>query len=339
MKGSNWRKDVGFVCEMFRVIDDGSKEGKTILDDPKVEVVDTFRVRSYDEAIAYAAKYRADHADYPCSYFWRQRASRFPGDFGLWHCDGICSWGASDVDNVFIDWVARTRVQMRNDKDCTNHKGYVKKIARIRRLSSCKVVRGLLWAWLQFWDGLTWHCWDRPIRAIQEWRWDRRNVKNWRRTGHSLSEHWSLELHLLSDLKYNLKKLNDDGHGINTVFMRDVLRERHPTESDAEIDARLNKIMMYADRTEAEEVERLAVQRQRETYDRICHLVDLYTFYVNQEIDDKEPTKETLTDDMHVFLVEGTYNMLDYKKMYDEGQKVWGEIWDLVKKYGQQMGD
>jgi hypothetical protein len=42
---------------------------------------------------------------------------------------------------------------------------------------------------------------------------------------------------------------------------------------------------------------------------------------------------------MHFYLIEGTYNMLDLKKMYDEGQKIWNEIWDLVKKYGQQMGD
>ena len=46
-----------------------------------------------------------------------------------------------------------------------------------------------------------------------------------------------------------------------------------------------------------------------------------------------------MTNDMHIYLVEGTYNMLDYKKMLDEGRKVWNEIWDLVKKYGQQMGD
>ena len=48
---------------------------------------------------------------------------------------------------------------------------------------------------------------------------------------------------------------------------------------------------------------------------------------------------ENLTDDMHVYLIEGTYNMLDYKKMLDEGKKVWNEILDLVKKYGQQMND
>jgi hypothetical protein len=121
--------------------------------------------------------------------------------------------------------------------------------------------------------------------------------------------------------------------------MYDVLRDKHPEESEDEIEKRMNQIMMNSNRDEAEEVEKLAVEKQKETYSRICHLVDLYTFYINQEIDDKEPTRETLTDDMHVYLIEGTYNMLDYKKMLDEGKKAWNEILDLVKKYGQQMND
>ena len=228
---------------------------------------------------------------------------------------------------------------MRKDKDYTNHKHYVKKIARIRKLSSCKVIRGLLWCWLKFWDNLTWYCWDKPKDKFKEWRWDRRNLKNWKKTGHALDEYWSLEMHMLRDLKYNLKKLNEEGYGINTTFMYDALRDKHPLESDDEIEKRMNQIMMNADRSEAEEIEKLAVEHQKQTYDHIAHLVDLYTFYINQDIDDKEPTKENLTDDMHIYLVEGTYNMLDHKKMYDEGQKVWNEIWDLVKKYGQQMGD
>ena len=338
MSKKNWR-DTRFVCEMFYVIDDEESENKTILDEPKARVVDTFKVSSYDEAIEYARKYREKHSGDNCSYFWRTRHSHDLGDFGLWHCDGICSWGASDVDCVFIDWIARTRVKMRKDKDFTHHTQWIKKIARIRRISACKVIRGLLWCWLKFWDNLVWYCWERPLDAIKNWRWDKRNFKNWKETGHSLDEFWALEMHVLRDLKYNLKKLNEEGYSINTEFMYDVLRDKHPEESEDEIEKRMNQIIMNSNRDEAEEVEKLAVEKQKETYSRICHLVDLYTFYVNQEIDDKEPTRENLTDDMHVYLIEGTYNMLDYKKMADESKKVWNEILDLVKKYGQQMND
>ena len=136
-------RDTRLTCEMFCVIDDEESQNKTILDEPKARVVDTFKASSYDEAIEYARKYREKHSGDNCSYFWRVRHERGLGDYGLWHCDGICSWGASDVDCVFIDWIARTRVKMR--KDLANKRRWVKKIARIRRISACKVIRGLLW--------------------------------------------------------------------------------------------------------------------------------------------------------------------------------------------------
>ena len=310
------------------------------LGDPKkVKVLDTFKVRSYNEAIEYTKQYRKEHKSDGWKYYWRVRHEHGLGDFGLWHCDGICSYGASDVDCVFIDWIARTRVKMHKDKDYTNRKNYIKKIARIRKLSSCKVIRGLLWTWLKFWDGLTCYCWVRPKNKFKNWRWNKRNLKNWKKTGHSLDEYWSLEMHMLKDLKYNLKKLNENGYGINTKFIYDALEDKYSLESADEIEKRMEKIMTNSGGNEAEEIERLAIDHQRQTYDHIAHLVDLYTFYINQEINDKEPTKENMTDDMHIYLVEGTYNMLDYKKMLDEGRKVWNEIWDLVKKYGQQMGD
>ena len=335
MSKKNWR-DPRFTCELFCVTKEAENK---YFDEPEVKVVDTFKVNNYNEAIEYTKAYREEHKADGWTYYWRVRHEHGLGDFGLWHCDGICSWGASDVDCVFIDWIARTRVKMRKDKDYTNHKHYIKKIARIRKMSSCKVIRGLLWTWLKFWDGLTWYCWSKPKDKFRDWRWDRRNLKNWKKSGHSLDEYWSLEMHLLKDLRYNLKKLNEEGYSINTIFLYDALRDKHPLKSDDEIENRLNQIMMNSNRDEAEEIEKLAVEHQKQTYDHIAHLVDLYTFYINQEIDDQEPTKENLTDDMHFYLIEGTYNMLDHKKMYDEAQKIWNEIWDLVKKYGQQMGD
>ena len=337
MKGSNWR-DSRITCELFCVLADAA-ENDFLGDPKKVKVLDTFKVRSYNEAIEYTKQYRKEHKSDGWKYYWRVRHEHGLGDFGLWHCDGICSYGASDVDCVFIDWIARTRVKMRKDKDYTNRKNYIKKIAGIRKLSSCKVIRGLLWTWLKFWDGLTCYCWVRPKNKFKNWRWNKRNLKNWKKTGHSLDEYWSLEMHMLKDLKYNLKKLNENGYGINTKFIYDALRDKYSLESEDEIEKRMEKIMTNSGGNEAEEIERLAIDHQRQTYDHIAHLVDLYTFYINQEIDDKEPTKENMTNDMHIYLVEGTYNMLDYKKMLDEGQKVWNEIWDLVKKYGQQMGD
>lgn len=330
----NWR-DTRPTIELFWVVE---QPGEKFVDEPKVEVVESFKVQSYDEAKERTKKYNEEHSDGK-TYYWRVRHCRDFGDFGLWHCDGIISYGASDVDNVFIDWIARTRVKMRKDKDLTNHKHWVKKIARIRKMSSCKVIRGLLWTWLKIWDNATWWLWEKPKDKLQDWRWNRRNTRHWKKTGHALSEPWALPMHMLYDLKFNLKKIMDSGYGINTEFMYDVLRGQNPGMDATGIEEKMKAIMMNTNRTEAEKVENLAVKLQNDTYEHIRHLVDLYTFYLDQQIDDKEPTKENMTPDMQYYTLDGTYDMLDYKKMLDESQKVWNEIWDLVKKYGQQMND
>lgn len=336
MSKTNWR-DTRFTCELFCVTKEAVNK---YVDEPEVKVVDMFKVNNYGEAIEYTKAYREEHKSDGLTYYWRQkRPSRCLGDYGLWHCDGICSWGASDVDCVFIDWIARTRVKMRKDNDLANKKMWVKKIARIRKLSTCKVIRGLTWLCLNFWDGLTWYCWEKPKDKFRNWRWDRRNVKNWKSTGHALSESWSLELHLLGDLKYNLKKLNEEAYGINTEFMYDVIREQHANEPYFDIEKKMSEIMMNSNSREAEEVEERAVELQKQTYDHICHLVDLYTFFVNQEIDSKEVTNENLTPDMEGYFLECSYNTPDYERMLDDAKKVWDEIWDLVKKYGKQMFD
>ena len=124
---------------------------------------------------------------------------------------------------------------------------------------------------------------------------------------------------------------------MNTEFIKDVVTEEYGNEPDFNLDEALTKYFTGKGNPELEE---RAVQRQKETYERICHLVDLYTFYYNQEIDDEDAfTSKERTDDMKPILMPGTYDMLDYKAMIANGDECWKEIWDLVKRYGQQMGD
>ena len=101
MKGSKWR-DNRMTCELFCVLDADTRE-YNFFDEPNAKVVDTFKAHSYDEAIEYTKQYREEHKSDGWTYFWRVRHNRGLGDFGLWHCDGIVSYGASDVDCVFFD--------------------------------------------------------------------------------------------------------------------------------------------------------------------------------------------------------------------------------------------
>jgi hypothetical protein len=216
-------------------------------------------------------------------------------------------------------------------------KDILEKVARLRKMSTCKFIRGVLKAWIATCDWCSWWLKDFWVDKFTDWKWKREKISTWKKTGHSPDEWWSLELHLLGTLKFNLKKIIKDGMGINTVFVEDVLRKRHANEPNFDLDKEFIKFHMGEDTG----VEDEAVELQKQTYEHICHLVDLYTFYLNQEVDDKDiyVHPELRTPDMVEFYIDGTYDMIDYKEMLEKATKCWDEIWDLVKKYGQQMGD
>ena len=112
----------------------------------------------------------------------------------------------------------------------------------------------------------------------------------------------------------NFVKLVKEGYSINSEFIKDILVEEHGNDPGFNIEAAMRSFHMGQG---CEDIERRAVERQNETYLRICHLVDLYTFYLWQDIDDEDAyTSPKRTEDMKSILMECTYDMLDYKAWY-----------------------
>ncbi len=349
MKGSNWR-DSRMACELFYLNDPTCAEKPYLNPEPEITMVKEFKVKDFKEAIQFTKEWNEKHPEHV--HYWRHVHNR--GDYGLWHKDGICSWGLSDVDNHFVDKIAELRLKLRQiDKEIANtdpnrhplhhwscrhdRLKLVKKIAKIRRISTCCLVRFLVGVKIAVSDWCSWWLKDFWVDKFKDWKWERKRLSTWKKTGHSPDEWWSLELHLLETLKFNLKRIIQDGMGINSVFIEDVLRKRHANEPDFDLEKEFIKFHMGENTGVEEEV----VELQKQTYERICHLVDLYTFYLNQEVDDKDiyDHPELRTPDMVETYIDGTYDMIDYKDMLEKGKKCWNEIWDLVKKYGQQMGD
>ena len=345
-------RDTRMRCEAFYLRNPEFAKDPCAHPDPDVVVVKQFKVASYDEASDFIDELNTDVTR---TYYYRIGHSR--GDIGLWHADGVCTFGFNDVDEWFASRIVKHRIAFKKLKKANpkedlynnvfqrmrynrDRRILLTKVAKIRKASRCKFLRALVQAWVSTCDWCEWWLWDKWANKWREWRWDRRNLKYWKKNNHALDEFWSLEMHILKDLKWNLKRINEEGYSINTEFMYDVLRQEHPEESNEDINKRMDKIMVDADRNEAERVEKAAVKLQKETYEHIRHLIDLYTFYVNQEIDDEDAfTSSQRTSDMQPILMKNTYDMLDYKAMLKKGNETWNEILDLVKKYGQQMSD
>lgn len=327
-------RDTRMKCELFRLVDPTLAEDPYSHPNPEVEVVEEFKAKDYGDAALHVKEWAKNHPEH--KWYFRHKHER--SDFGLWHEDGVCSFGFNDVDEWFNKRLVKYRIQLKKLKDSPKDKDKIlTKVARLRKMSRCKFVRGTIRAWTATCDWCDWYLKDKWVELFKDIRWKIQRNRYWKKNRHDITEWWSLDMHLLKDLKWNLRRLIDDGYSINTEFIRDIVIEEHGNEPDFDVEKYMVKVYSGAGQAEIEEK---AVQRQKETYERIIHLVDLYTFYVNQEIDDEDAfTSKQRTEDMKPIIMECTYDELDYRAMLAKGDKCWNEIWDLVKKYGQQMGD
>lgn len=333
MKGLEYR-DTRMTFELFRLKDSSCAERPWQNPEPEVEVVKEFKASSFQEADQTTKDWNLHHPE--AVHYWRHKRSK--SDYGLWHEDGICSWGLSDIDNYFVDKVAALRKRYRNAENENDRTRILRKIAKVRKVSTSKFIRMLVKFRFAISDWCGWWLKDFWTDKFKDWKWNREKISAWKKTGHSPDEWWTLELHLLETLKFNLKRLIEDGISINSEFVKDALVKMRGSEAGFDLDAAMREFSMGKN---YDEVEKEAIELQRSTYERICHLVDLYTFYMNQEVDDKDiyGHPELRTSDMREIYLECSYDELDYKAMADKGTECWNEIWDLVKRYGQQMGD
>ena len=334
-------RDMRTKCELFYLDNPEFAEEPWKHPDHSIHVVEVFKVHSFNEAIEYTKNYNLQHTDH--KYFWRHKHEK--GDYGLWHEDGVCSWGLSDVDNYFVDKIAKERIKLREldnskmlyeDEYNAKKDAILEKIGRIRRRSRNKVIRFFVKSGMAISDWCGWYLKDKWIEKHKDRKWKRERLAYWKKNKHDIQESWNLELHLLGDLKWNLKRLNEEGYGINSEFIQDIVMEDHKDEPDFDYNKFMEKFWCGGS---VGDVEDRAIQRQKETYERICHLVDLYTFYYNSEVDGEEVNENTRTEDMREIYIPQTYDMIDYMAMSEKGKEAWNEIWDLVKRYGQQMND
>ena len=155
MKGLEYR-DTRMTFELFRLKDSSCAERPWQSPEPEVEVVLDFKASTFQEAGQITKHWNIHHPE--AVHYWRYKRSR--SDFGLWHEDGICSWGLSDIDNYFVDKVAALRKQLRelDDKELSSTEKDIlhlkilrnrriqilRKIGKMRKLSVNKFIRMLV---------------------------------------------------------------------------------------------------------------------------------------------------------------------------------------------------
>ena len=163
------------------------------------------------------------------------------------------------------------------------------------------------------------------------WYWLRDNVFMLKHK-HQYGEYWSLDSHILDDLKWNIPLLNKHAHGIAMPYIDKAVCEMHKDEKDFDIREWNKTHHEYTN-----EEEKLAVKYQEESRNELLKHVKLYEYYRDHGVtDDKELDKK-----WHFTLPikKGTYDHFDYKKLDALRLKHWNKIWEWMRMYGETLWD
>jgi len=153
------------------------------------------------------------------------------------------------------------------------------------------------------------------------------------RTKHNLSESWNLDSHILDDLRFNLKKMVEDGlYGYPSSYYSKAAESLG-------YETRENGLRL-ADETKNEEVEKIALEmwmgRLGELRTHVLYYLFFRDFGIVEE-DDIELLEFSRMHENEIPYKEGTDKEIDYKKNSSLVQEHWNAIFDWLKEDGQNL--
>ena len=145
---------------------------------------------------------------------------------------------------------------------------------------------------------------------------------------HSMKESWSIDSHMLEDLKFNLKKLAETSNGCpNFICQQARAKLNKPDKPDWEHDK--------------EDMD-LAMKMWKEELYKLREHVLLYEYYSGYGIVDEKDEEMKMIDNEYKNTLPykpGTNKGLDYEKLDKLTREHWNKIWDWIKEYGESLWD
>lgn len=147
-------------------------------------------------------------------------------------------------------------------------------------------------------------------------------------TGHAGNEWWSIDKHVLADLRHNLPILIAKHVGYPSSFDK---KARELLDSDKAVKRE------YGDSTD-----KLATKMWEEEVGRLLENVLLYEYYDSFGVFDDGDSQMAEIDRKYrdtLVYKRGMNKEFDFRAMYELAQKKWDSIWDWMKEYGQNLWD
>lgn len=191
--------------------------------------------------------------------------------------------------------------------------------------------------WKRAWEEVAfffeWWLVDRP----KDFWWWMKDLVYLLKNGERRSAQWSLDWHLLDSIERNVPKLIENSHCL--AFIDEAIMKLHGDEEGFDLD----KFLREHCSGYPEEVEKLAVEIQREEYEKLLQHVKLYRYYSDMghgDFDDPEWVELDKKWRGTLPLKRGTWDEIeDWKKLVKLAQDEWEAVWEWMKKHGQKLND
>ena len=160
------------------------------------------------------------------------------------------------------------------------------------------------------------------LNTIDDVRRSIRNTVYLNKTKHNYNESWSIDYHILEDLKHNIPRLIADGIGIPNEYYEAARAEASPDMSQ-------------------DDISKLALKKWHTKLNDFLLHIKLYEYYRDFGISDDTEDAKQFDAEWHQTLpvIPGTNNEIDYVKLSKITQNEWGIIWDTFKEIGQMLWD
>ena len=160
---------------------------------------------------------------------------------------------------------------------------------------------------------------------------------------HNRNESWSLDYHLIEDLKFNLpliiKTISENNGGVPHDMCIKALAEKHANDANYDPIAAFNANpnVIWTEKG----VMDLAHKKWLDELKAGLLNIRLYYYYSNFGIIDEKKELDML--EVHkeyaktIPYVKGTYKEIDYLKLNEMTKKCWNRIWTWLREYGQDL--
>lgn len=184
----------------------------------------------------------------------------------------------------------------------------------------------------KLWDNIAWYSFGWWLSKLDDLRWWLADMLYFAKHKQYRRASWSLDTYILETLKHNVNVLLKTKHGISPAFVDEARKILH--KNDKSFD--LKKYNTEHCEITPEE-EKLALELQNESYKQLVSTIDKYNYYYDLGKTDDKALDLALRHTLPV--KSGSYDALDYNKLYAMQQKQWCKIWEWMKINGQTLWD